>query len=90
MMSVKPAIIGYRTIVFKLNFRLFLALVPIHVTQMHISSMTLHDRTLLNTRNRAISSTKKPVKRLSAGIGRFITSSTIRKMYMQLRNIPYI
>jgi hypothetical protein len=52
--------------------------------------MTLHDRTLLNTRNRAISSTKKPVKRLSAGIGRFITSSTIRKMYMQLRNIPYI
>ena len=80
--------IGYSTIVFRLNFRLFLAFVPTHVTKMHISSMTLQDNTLLNTWNRAIRARTKPVTRLSEVIGRFMTSSTMRKMYMQLRNIP--
>ena len=90
MIMAKPAITGYSTIVFKLNFRLFFALVPIHVTPIQISSINLHDSTLLNTWKRAISSRMKPVTLLSAVTGRFITSSTIRKMYIQLLNRLYI
>ena len=72
--------IGYITIVLTLNLRLTFALVPIQVTAMQTSSMNLQDDTLLNIWNRPISSSTNCVARLSEVIGRFITSSIIKKI----------
>ena len=78
--SVSPASTGYITIVLRLNFKAFLALVPMHTTHIHISSATLHPATELNTLKRPSRSRMNCVTRLSAVIGRFITISIIRKM----------
>ena len=68
------------TIVLTLNFKAFLAFVPMQTTQMQTSSVTLQPDTELKILNRPNRSRMNCVMRLSAVTGRFMTISMMRKM----------